>query len=577
MANQFKPVTLDDMHLIASNRHGKCLSDKYINSQTKLLWKCKEGHSWEAIPNNIKKGRWCPYCSTRPPKTIEDARQMAKDNGGFCLSSVYKNVYSPLKWKCKEGHIWLSTFHNIHSRHWCPKCSAKRGGLIQRKWNIDKLNELAKLKGGRCSSDNYLGYTNKLKWVCSKNHTWLAAPVNIINGTWCPKCSLINQGLKRRVYDIEDMQEFAFNNEGQCLSIEYKGVKSKLKWKCKNNHIWRTTPDAVIQGKWCPYCGHSMKLKLNDIKKTAIKRGGACLSDIYLHSDAYLDWICRKGHKWKATAHSVLFSGSWCPHCSSGLGERICREVLQILLEFDFPKSRPNWLLNDNGYKLELDGYSSELGLAFEYHGRQHFEIGNFSNGIEELENRKKVDQLKRKLCSINNIILIEIPYTIKYSDIPTYLFKICSDMGYKINKNFESISILDLNIYDDKDIELMHKIARKRGGKCLSEFYVNASTNLIWQCHEGHIWQSTPNTIKSKKSWCKICALNAAYIRRRSQTLAKIKSFVKDKYNGDCLSKEYTSGKSLTWKCNKNHVWNATFNNLRHGYWCPTCRLLKN
>ncbi|MCP4898302.1 MAG: hypothetical protein GY906_15115, partial [bacterium] len=39
---------------------GKCLSDTYINTHTKLLWECKQGHQWEAKPSNIKSGRWCP-------------------------------------------------------------------------------------------------------------------------------------------------------------------------------------------------------------------------------------------------------------------------------------------------------------------------------------------------------------------------------------------------------------------------------------------------------------------------------------------------------------------------------------
>jgi hypothetical protein len=50
------------MKQIASDRDGKCLSEEYINATTKITWECSEGHIWDAIPNNIKRGSWCPHC-----------------------------------------------------------------------------------------------------------------------------------------------------------------------------------------------------------------------------------------------------------------------------------------------------------------------------------------------------------------------------------------------------------------------------------------------------------------------------------------------------------------------------------
>ncbi|RHZ67052.1 hypothetical protein Glove_303g134 [Diversispora epigaea] len=48
---------------IYERKGGKCLSEKYYNSYTKLLWCCKENHQWEATPNCILRGKWCPFCS----------------------------------------------------------------------------------------------------------------------------------------------------------------------------------------------------------------------------------------------------------------------------------------------------------------------------------------------------------------------------------------------------------------------------------------------------------------------------------------------------------------------------------
>ena len=56
--------------------------------------------------------------------------------------------------------------------------------------------------------------------------------------------------------------------------------------------------------------------------------------------------------------------------------------------------------------------------------------------------------------------------------------------------------------------IKDMHILAKKHNGKCLSKYYKNNRTKLIWQCSEGHIWRTKPSSIKSG-SWCKKCSFD--------------------------------------------------------------------
>lgn len=58
-------VKLEEIKDIIQNNGGICLSDKYINSTMKLNIKCGNKHIFELSPNNIKNGRWCPYCPRR--------------------------------------------------------------------------------------------------------------------------------------------------------------------------------------------------------------------------------------------------------------------------------------------------------------------------------------------------------------------------------------------------------------------------------------------------------------------------------------------------------------------------------
>lgn len=70
-----KRLTIEEMHEMASKRCGKCLSEEYINSTTKLEWECEHGHRWFARPANIKYGKksWCPFCSK-----LETAKKISK-------------------------------------------------------------------------------------------------------------------------------------------------------------------------------------------------------------------------------------------------------------------------------------------------------------------------------------------------------------------------------------------------------------------------------------------------------------------------------------------------------------------
>lgn len=127
---------LDKCILLAKNKHGKCLSEKYINTDTKMLWQCRYGHRWEAIVKNVLyKNKWCPYCSKNKKLTIEYAHELAEKRNAKCLSKEYINSGTNLKWECEQGHIFLQSLNNINSKYcWCPYCKFNQAEEICRKY-----------------------------------------------------------------------------------------------------------------------------------------------------------------------------------------------------------------------------------------------------------------------------------------------------------------------------------------------------------------------------------------------------------------------------------------------------------
>ena len=52
-----------------------------------------------------------------------------------------------------------------------------------------------------------------------------------------------------------------------------------------------------------------------------------------------------------------------------------------------------------------------------------------------------------------------------------------------------------------------IQRTAEERGGRCLSPVYLGSKVKLEWECHLGHVWQSTPMSVKHQGTWCPSCA----------------------------------------------------------------------
>lgn len=178
---------------LAIEKNGECLSTKYISCDKKLIFKCGEGHIWETKPYYlVNNNSWCPQCNKSHKDNIETFQKIAIKNNGECLSDKYINCRTKLKFKCSFGHIWESRAHDVkYSKAWCPTCSNSI------KLTIEKMQEIAIKREGKCLSETYIDSHTKLLWECKYGHQWLAKPCQIKNSNnWCPIC---NESLGERI------------------------------------------------------------------------------------------------------------------------------------------------------------------------------------------------------------------------------------------------------------------------------------------------------------------------------------------------------------------------------------------
>ncbi len=122
------------------------------------------------------------------------------------------------------------------------------------KIGIEKMQQIAEQKGGKCLSTDYVNNATSIKFECSNKHTFQMQPYSLKVGKWCRKCYEDEIKLFKHK-TIEDMKIFAANLGGDCLSDKYSGYTKKLLWECKNKHTWKATPWSVIRNKeWCDKC-----------------------------------------------------------------------------------------------------------------------------------------------------------------------------------------------------------------------------------------------------------------------------------------------------------------------------------
>jgi hypothetical protein len=146
---------------IAASRGGRCLSTEYVNVETHLSWRCGEGHRWTATAASVRRGKWCPYCVHNHRLELKEMQHLARKRGGKCLSTRYINSVHPLLWECKRGHRWKAVPGNVKGGKrkrgmWCLECYNLRR-RFRTKDSIERMERVARRRGGRCAFERLTG------------------------------------------------------------------------------------------------------------------------------------------------------------------------------------------------------------------------------------------------------------------------------------------------------------------------------------------------------------------------------------------------------------------------------------
>lgn len=480
------------MRKLAHERGGRCLSDAFVNVKTHLRWQCSHGHEWQTIPYLVLNGSWCPVCAGRkaPDDVLAEMRKAARARGGKCLSRKYTKAKDGYEWECGKGHRWRATWDDVKHGRWCPICL----GRLPPDQAIEQLREIARSKGGRCLSDRFVDVTTKLEFECSEGHRWETAPANIRGGRWCPRCA------GNVPPTMEELHTMARERGGACLSKRYVNGHTKLRWRCEKGHVWWAAPTAVKSGTWCPKCAVASRYTLDDMKTIAAERGGLCLSKRFRSLRDRLHWRCSEGHEWRATASQILSTGTWCPACvgvqrgTLAQARKLARANAGKCLSTRYVnvKTKLRWHCGE-GHEWEATVSSIRRGAWCPYCQRR----GSKGIGDYLLADMQQAAKGRGGACLSRS-----------YVDALTPLRWRCQ-VGHEWTAPAASVVVgswcPECAHTRKPPLELFQELARERGGRCLSECYVNGTTPLAFECEHGHRWSTRPAVVR--RSWCPECA----------------------------------------------------------------------
>ena len=400
---------------------------------------------------------------------------------------------------------------------------------LMAEWNWEKNNEL-KFDPKILT----VGSEKKAWWKCSKGHKWQATIANRNKGQGCPFCS--GRYAVKGVNDLQTVNptlatEWNYEkNNGLTPTDVLLNSNKTVWWKCGNGHEWQATIAHRNRGRGCPYCSGRYAVKgkndLQTINPTLAnewnheKNNGLSPMEVMPNSNKKVWWKCKKGHEWQATINNRS-NGNSCPICNSERGTSFPEYAIVFYLKrYGLDVMH---VYRNKGY--ELDIYIPSKNIAIEY------------DGYYWHKNKVKKDLEKNLKCKKDGIKL----YRIREGLPPLN----DSSIDYSIQKNQEDLS------------QALEKI--------LSQI---TNTNIVIDLKRDAINIENLREYKEKEN----------SLLFSNSVLASEWNYEK---NGDLRPEHFlaNSNKTVWWKCNNGHEWQAKIADRTKGNGCPYCssnKLLK-
>lgn len=635
--NRGEKYSIEHFQKIAAKHGGKCLTTKYNGIKSPLELECSEGHKWTTSADGVNQGKWCSKCyhlrSRRSKESLQtEAKTLCNSNNLQFLKLVKRKRYDTFEAKCKNGHVFVTSITNIKQGYGCKKCSFEVVGDKNRKYKIEEIKEAGKKVGLVLLGETYKSVDHQMHWECQSCGSEVQKVIKyVLKGQGCPECSSGKaERFCRSVFQLLFGEKFPKRKpkwlvsregnrlelDGYCESLgiafEHQGMQhyeknyfhsstdafekllrnDKLKLQlCKKNgvnlvvvpslhfklhpnelplFIYNTLKDK-IKLKREEFANAKVDWSLNSSTTSEyndyidfLKKKDLMIYDPYYYGSTYYHthqclncfWV------WDAKPDKIKNGNTGCPNCAGSRKilfkevQEECKKYDHKLLSKEYKNSTSklewkckrghvfsmNWvdIRKGNGCPicagrvLSLDQFHEE---AMKHGGKCH--IKKLVNGATKVKWECKKGHFWRQSLSI-----------IRGG-------RWCPECGGSRRKTI---------------LEIKNE-AKQRGFRVLSKKYVNARSNLTFECSKKHVYEQTYDTFK-QGGGCKKCSMKLAGEKRRLATLNKLRKMA-EKLRGECHTKKYDEGEKtlLSFSCKEGHKFKLKAYQFNRGKWCPKCK----
>ena len=225
-------------------------------------------------------------------------------------------------------------------------------------------------------------------------------------------------------------------------------------------------------------------ITIEDCQKVAADRGGECLSSVYVRKKDKLLWRCSKGHEWLANFDNVD-AGTWCKRC---FNEEPIKHLDQV-----------RDLISERGgvvVRFFVDGVRSKVEFICQ---KSHLRISR----VEEIMNGRWCPEcLKYDLCEIKQAVFERFDgYCVsslynKRTDFLEWSCKHNHTWIATVQNVMAGYWCSECAGNKRGTLDKAQKTAERFNGKCLSSEYVNARSDMKWECSNRHTWTATYHEI---------------------------------------------------------------------------------
>jgi hypothetical protein len=380
--------------------------------------------------------------------------------------------------------------------------------------------ELAAQADGWDPNDVSTSSNKRLGWICGTGHQWLATPnARTRSGrkpTGCPVCSG-----RVTLAGFNDLARMNPELAKQAVDFDPTTVApfsmKKFLWRCGNAHIWSATAADRSSGYGCPYCaGQKVLVGFNDLSTVeplvAMEAEGWDPSSVTRSTTQKRTWKCQKGHVYVASVASR----------SRGTGCSICAGR-QVQIGFN-------------------DLQTTDPKVASQAFGWD-------PKTVTRASGKKK--QWKCPQGHITTTLIAS---------------KTSGKSGCAICSGHETLSGFN-------DLKTTHPdLAAQAFGWDPTTVTAGSKKVVMWKCGLSHQWNAAiHNRSKENATECPACSG-----RRVEHGFNDLKTTHPDlaaqAFGWDPTTATKGSHSMRTWKCERQHEWNATVKDRVAGYGCPYC-----